>query len=47
MAALQMQAISDRLWTEATGKRTPLGKAGSFWDDPAKVLDSIDIDDLL
>ena len=44
---LQLQAISDRLWTEATGKRTPFDGLGTFWDDPEKVVDTIDIDDLL
>jgi hypothetical protein len=44
---LQIQAISDRLWTEATGKRTPLGKLGAFWDDPKKAVETIDIDELL
>jgi len=47
VAELQIQVISDRLWTEATGKRTPLGKMGTFSDDSEKVLNSIDIDDLL
>lgn len=47
VSKLQLQAISDRLWTEATGARTPIGKIGSFWDDPVKVVDSIDIDDIL
>ncbi|MCK5356063.1 MAG: hypothetical protein KAJ63_13175, partial [Methyloprofundus sp.] len=27
---LQLQAISDRLWTEATGKRTPSNGLGTF-----------------
>lgn len=44
---LQLQAVSDRLWTEATGKRTPFDGLGTFWDDPEKVVDIIDIDDLL
>ncbi len=44
---LQIQAISDRLWTKATGKRTPLGKLGTFWDDPKKAVETIDIDELL
>lgn len=44
VATLQIQAISDRLWTEATGARTPVGKLGSFWDDPVKATDMIDID---
>lgn len=47
VSRLQIQAISDRLWTEATGSRTPLGKLGSFWDDPVKTVDMIDIDEFL
>ena len=47
VSRLQIQAISDRMWTEATGKRTPLGKLGSFWDDPNKVVETIDIDEIL
>lgn len=47
VSKLQLRAISDRLWTEATGHRTPLGKMGAFWDDPVKKVDTIDIDDLL
>ncbi len=43
----QIQAISDKLWTTATGKRTPLGKVGSFWDDPETTVEMIDIDELL
>lgn len=38
--------LSDRLWTKATGKRTPFGELGSFWDD-AKAGSDINIDDLL
>ena len=47
VSSLQLQAISDRLWTEATGSRTPLGRLGYFWDDPVKAVETIDIDDLL
>lgn len=47
ISRLQMQAISDRLWTEATGKRTPLGEMGTFWDDSNKAIETIDIDDIL
>ena len=47
ISTLQMQAISDRLWTEATGKRTPLGKIGSFWDDTNEEVETIDIDEFL
>ncbi len=44
---LQIQAISDRLWTEATGARTPIGKIGSFWNDSEKAVETIDIDEIL
>lgn len=44
---LQIQQFSDRLWTKATGKRTPIGKMGSFWDDSVKEIEIIDIDDML
>ena len=47
VSQLQIQAISDRLWTEATGRRTPLGRMGSFWDDPEKLVETIDIDEIL
>lgn len=32
-ARSQARAISDRLWTTATGHRTPLDGLGTFWDD--------------
>lgn len=38
--------LSDRLWTQATGKRTPYGELGTFWDD-AKSQPKVDINDLL
>ncbi len=44
---LQIRAISDRLWTEATGARTPIGKMGTFWNDPDKAIETIDIDEIL
>ena len=46
IATVQLQAISDRLWTEATGTRTPIGGLGTFPDDK-KDEELIDIDDLL
>lgn len=46
-ATLQLQAISDRLWTEATGKRTPISGLGTFWDDRKDAVDTINIDDML
>lgn len=47
VAKLQLLAISDRLWTEATGQRTPPGKLGTFWDDRAPQVETIDIDEIL
>jgi hypothetical protein len=39
-------AISDRMWTKATGQRTPFGQEGKFWDDRSESSD-VNIDDLL
>lgn len=47
MTKLQLRAISDRLWTAATGSRTPIGKLGTFWDDPKETVDIIDLNDFL
>lgn len=47
ISRLQIQAISDRLWTEATGKRTPVGRLGFFWDDSDKSVETIDINEFL
>src|SRR5690606_34762701 len=47
MATRQIQAISDRMWTEATGSRTPMGELGTFWDDVKTPATNFDIDDLL
>jgi hypothetical protein len=47
MAATIIHGISDRLWTEATGRRTPIGGLGTFWDDAARNQPAINIDDLL
>lgn len=47
MATRQIMAISDRLWTEATGSRTPVGGLGTFWDDIRTQPPVLDIDDLL
>lgn len=46
IARANLTAMSDSLWTEATGKRTPVGGLGTFWDDRKKEK-IIDIDDLL
>lgn len=47
VARLQAIAISDRLWTAATGHRTPIGELGRFWDDQQKTVETIDIGDML
>jgi hypothetical protein len=47
VATQQILAVSDRLWTEGTGSRTPVGSLGSFWDDKSPVEEALDIDDLL
>ena len=41
-----MLGLSDRIWTEATGVRTPVGGLGTFPDDPP-AAPAADIDDLL
>ncbi len=35
VAQFQMRVLSDKLWTQATGHRTPNGQLGTFWDDTA------------
>lgn len=48
MASLNLMAISDRMWTEAQGSRTPMGAFGTFWDDKKiESTRSVEIDDLL
>ncbi len=47
VATMQIQAVSDRLWTEATGHRTPIGGLGTFWDDPEEEVESLDLDAIL
>ncbi len=39
--------ISDKMWTEAMGHRTPLGQLGSFWDEnAADDIETVELDDL-
>jgi len=47
MASNMLVAISDRLWVENTGHRTPIGQFGSFWDDQRAPVETMDLDDLL
>ena len=49
LAGDQMLQMSDRMWMQATGTRTPIGAYGTFWDEkPAQPkLDQNLMDDLL
>ncbi|MEK9711304.1 MAG: hypothetical protein VW258_01950 [Thalassolituus sp.] len=48
VASRQIRAVSDRMWTDATGSRTPVGEFGTFWDDvDESAAPAMDIDDLL
>lgn len=47
MATRGILLISDRMWTEHTGQRTPFNELGTFWDDSPISEDTLDIDDLL
>ncbi|TVP55719.1 MAG: hypothetical protein EA349_08820 [Halomonadaceae bacterium] len=46
-ATLTLMALSHRLWTEATGHRTPTGGLGTFWDDEAPQREEIPLDELM
>jgi len=42
-----LQRLSDKMWTENTGKRTPLGGLGTFWDESAADnIETVELDDL-
>lgn len=47
MATRGIRLISDKLWTQHTGHRTPYNQLGRFWDDSLQQSDAPDIDDLL
>lgn len=47
LATDMIVAVSDRLWVENTGHRTPLGQLGTFWDDQPENVETMDLDDLL
>jgi len=47
MATKQIQVVSDLLWVEATGMKTPFNKLGTFWNDKIELSEAIDIDSLL
>lgn len=46
IAEVQMFNISDRMWTQNTGSRTPINSLGKFWDDKASGP-AIDADSFL
>lgn len=46
VAGYMIRGLSDRMWTEATGQRTPFGALGEFWDDEDGEED-LDIEGLL
>jgi hypothetical protein len=45
IAQAQMINVSDRMWTQNTGTRTPIGSLGKFWDEKAGT--DIDADSFL
>lgn len=48
MATDMLTLVSDRLWTEAVGYRTPVGSFGKFWDEKTKAKQvDVNLDDLL
>lgn len=47
MGEMIAYTISDRLWSEATGARTPVGMLGKFWDEQVEVGEAVDISDLM
>lgn len=47
MANNMLVTMSDRLWMEHSGHRTPMGRFGRFWDDPPEAVETMDLDDLL
>jgi hypothetical protein len=47
MATQMIVAISDRLWMENAGHRTPMGQLGTFWDDEKRPVETMDLEGLL
>ena len=47
IAGLLITTLSDRMWTEGAGTRTPSGMLGKFWDEKAERAEGVDISDLL
>lgn len=47
VAFQQMRHVSDRMWTEATGHRTPTDRLGTFWDEEPDEEEQEKLDKLL
>ncbi|WP_204355894.1 hypothetical protein [Marinobacter bohaiensis] len=47
IATRNILALSDKLWMENTGHRTPVGGLGTFWNDPAPTGEVMELDSLL
>lgn len=47
IAGLLITTLSDRMWTEGAGTRTPSGMLGKFWDEKSERAEGVDISDLL
>lgn len=47
LAGMVVGMLSDKLWTEGAGTRTPPGSLGKFWDEKAEKAEAVDIGDLL
>ncbi|GAA3964183.1 hypothetical protein [Allohahella marinimesophila] len=48
LSTTMLTALSDKLWTQATGHRTPIGGLGTFWDEKAEPAgEVINLDDIL
>ncbi|MDG9668760.1 hypothetical protein ONV78_13540 [Hahella sp. CR1] len=48
LATTMLTGLSDRMWTEHTGHRTPVGALGKFWDDKKQTTaETVDLSDIL
>ncbi len=48
LSTMLLSSMSDRMWTEAVGYRTPVGGLGTFWDDKVESdAEEVDLDDIL
>lgn len=47
LAGMVIGGLSDKLWTEGVGTRTPPGMLGKFWDEKAEKAEAVDVGDLL